>query len=218
MQLKELPISQKPRELIKAHGPKNVSTIDLIAAILGTGTRNADVLTLASRIYSLLETESFIPSYRQLNAICGHVKACQILALLELRKRLQISQTKSSIIMDKAKNVYNHFKNYFTDSFREEFYVLYLDTKLQMTSYEKLYSGTLNAVTIHPREIFHRAMKHMAYAIILIHNHPSGDPSPSQADIEITQRISEIGTMVGIELLDHVIIGKDSFWSYAQAT
>ena len=145
----------------------------------------------------------------------GFAKACQIMAMFELFRRMPL-QKKDQKIITSAKDVAELYLPQLQFLPQEQFIVLYLDAKHRLISDETITKGILNASLIHPREVFHGALKHLAHSIIVLHNHPSGDPAPSTEDLEITKRLQKTGEIMGMALLDHIIIGKDSWWSWRE--
>lgn len=214
-------IHEKPRERLIRYGVGALSDAELYALILTAGTSQLNVLNIAQRVSFFISSQKQTPTISQLKQLqgIGTARACQLLATIELGKRVRASNQIISTdkLASSAKNVFALYQNLFTHSFSEEFYVLFLDTKLNVIANEQLFVGTLDAVTVHPREIFHRAIKHLAHSVIIMHNHPSGDPTPSSADIIVTQTIQEVGNIVGIPLVDHIIFGSSSFWSWSDS-
>ncbi len=217
MLLRELPQCDKPRERMMRNGIDSLSDVELLSIILKNGNRQYDVFSLAQQVLKLLNVEQHVVSLEQLLQIqgIGIAKASQILALFEFAKRKRTIHTKK-LKIDTAKKVYDSFKHIFAHSYREEFKVVFLNTQLEIIDHENLFSGTIDSVTIHPREIYFRAIKRLAHSIIILHNHPSGNCLPSTADLDITARIEKVGDIVGIPLVDHIIFGDDSYWSWAE--
>lgn len=212
MKLRELPPSQKPRERLLSQGVASLSEIELISLIIQSGTQQKDVFALAQHIISKLGQDTTISELKSIPGI-GTAKACQILALIEFGKRRK--KNFKTAFASNAKTIYSLF-GHLKDQYREEFVVLFLNTKLGIISHETVFTGTLDSVTVHPREIYFRAIKHLAHSIIVLHNHPSGNPAPSQSDTSITEHLKKAGDIIGIPLLDHIIIGNESYYSYAE--
>lgn len=214
-------VHEKPRERLIRYGVSALSDAELYALILTAGTRRANVLDVAQRVSHFIANQRQAPTFAQLTQISGigKARACQLLATLELgtRMRTRCASVFAQPIAGSAKNVFALYQGLFSHSFSEEFHVLFLDAKLTVIASEQLFVGTLDAVTVHPREIFHRAIKNLAHSIIIMHNHPSGDPTPSSADIIVTQTIQEVGVIVGIPLVDHIIFGSDTYWSWSDS-
>lgn len=144
----------------------------------------------------------------------GKVKAIELLASLELGKRVYYVNEKKKIKLNSSKKIFDYFKDFFIDEKQENFYAVYLDTKSNLISYNLLFKGTINSSTIHPREIFKHAFLESAYSIIVIHNHPSGDSYPSKQDNEVTDKLFNIGELMSIPVIDHIIIGNNEYFSF----
>ena len=215
--IKEMPEELRPRERLQKTGPGSLSDAELLAIILGSGSRKESALALATRILREGEGLAFLANATleellRLKGI-GMAKATQIKAAVELGKRLMAYRREEKISIstpqDAALILMEDMK--FLD--REYFKVMLLNTKNHCTSIETISIGTLNASLVHPREVFKLAVKKSAASLILAHNHPSGDSKPSKEDIEITKRLVEAGKIMGIEVLDHIILGNGSFTS-----
>jgi DNA repair protein RadC len=216
MQLREITEYQKPREKFIHNGVEFLSEIELLALILNSGSKHKDVLHLAHNIYALYESKKRAPHKNELKQIqgVGDIKAMQICALFELAKRLP-KQKMNGKSMTTASKIYEYTKHEF-DQHREEFHILLLDTQLRAIGYKKIFSGTLDSITIHPREVFATAIEHLAHSIILLHNHPSNNPEPSDADIHITKKFITVGDIIGIPVLDHIIVTQSNYYSFSQ--
>jgi len=219
MKIKDLPESSQPRERFLKHGPEVLSDAELFAIILRTGVVGENVMEMSNRLISEFGLVNlFDCSLKELQVIkgIGPNKAMQLLAMVELGKRYD--QEKNSIKkITCAEDVFKLFHRRLKDKKQEHFHIIMLDTKNNNIVEEKLISkGTLNASIIHPREIFRSAIKNSCNKIILVHNHPSGDPTPSEDDLEITKKIMEVGEEIGISVLDHVIIGDGEWWSWKE--
>lgn len=219
MKFKNLPDEEKPRERLYLYGAGVLSNEELVMILLKTGTRKFSVKELA---FELLSQSGGVRNlknmtYQKLVQIegIGHVKAIEILALIELSKRIQEKVTLPDILnCASPSNIIGYFHDLFMDKKQEEFYVLYLDNKKKYLDKKKLFVGSINYSIAHPREIFKNAYLISASFIICIHNHPSGDPTPSKEDINLTKNLNEIGNMHAIYLVDHLIIGKDCYFSF----
>ena len=218
MKIKDLPEQNRPRERFLKHGPEVLSDSELFAIILRTGSPNENVIDMSNRLikeYGL--NNLFDCSLNELQKIkgIGPSKAMQLLAMAELGKRY--SQSKNPIKkISCSHDVFDLFHERLKDKKQEEFYVLILNNKNNIISERLITKGILDASIIHPREIFKEAIKHSASKIILVHNHPSGDPSPSNEDLELTKKLNDAGQMVEIKVLDHIIIGNGNHWSYKE--
>ncbi len=217
--MRDLPTEEKPRERLLGQGANTLTNTELLAVLIQTGTGNLSALDLASRVLCLdpISGVEFLSdcTQEQLMEISGigPSKACQILAAVELGKRVNSSGFKERPKIKSPEDIANVFIPQMKHLKREEFRVCFLNTKNEVTAHEVISIGSLNASIVHPREVYARAIKRSAAAIILVHNHPSGNPEPSREDIEITSRLSESGLILGIKVLDHVIIGGQRWYS-----
>jgi DNA repair protein RadC len=206
--------NELPRERLILNGPRTLSNSELIAILLEKGAKGNSVFQISKKLaetYSLKElSELGINSLSKIHGI-GSAKACRISAAFELGKRLSLTPELSTEITC-AEDVYNLMKNLKYEN-QENFVVLFLDTRKKLIRKKILFIGTLDSTIVHPREIFNYAVKESSSSIILVHNHPSGDPMPSQEDILITKQIRKAGDIIGIPVLDHVIIGNNKFIS-----
>jgi len=218
MKIKDLPESSQPRERFLKHGPEVLSDAELFAIILRTGVVGENVMEMSNRLISEFGLVNlFECSLKELQVIkgIGPNKAMQLLAMVELGKRYD--QEKNSIKkITCAEDVFKLFHNDFKNKKQEHFSILMLNTKNNIIKREPLTIGILNASVIHPREVFKPAIKNSCNKIILVHNHPSGDPTPSEEDLEITRKMIEVGEELDIKVLDHVIIGGDKWWSWKE--
>ncbi|MBA9025730.1 DNA repair protein RadC [Peribacillus huizhouensis] len=217
MLIRDVPKDERPRERFIQTGPQSLSNQELLAILLRTGTKEESVLQLANRLISTFEGLRMLidASIDEITAIkgIGEAKAIQILAAVELGKRItQLNYPDRYVIRspeDGAKYCMEEMR-FLT---QEHFITLYLNTKNQVIHKQTIFIGSLNASIVHPREVYKEAFRRSAASIICLHNHPSGDPSPSREDIEVTKRLVECGKIIGIELLDHIIIGEHKFVS-----
>lgn len=219
MKLKNIPDSEKPREKLLKYGKENLSDSELLALILKTGTRDMDVLEVSLSLLNKLDKISNLKymSYEVLTSIkgIGHSKAIELLALSELAKRIFYDVDREIYeLMPSPKIIYEKNKYLFDGLKQEHFYALYLNSKKELIERKLLFMGTLNKSVVHPREIFKEAYRLSASSIICLHNHPSGDVVPSTEDIELTKALVEIGNLNGIPVVDHLIIGKDNYYSF----
>ena len=218
--IKDLISEEKPREKALKYGFKSLTDIELLAIILRTGTKNVSAIDLSRTIinqfgslYNLKNAR--LENLKKINGV-GKVKAITILSCLELGKRFQCNNIKELVQIKESKDVYNYFRFLFFNSDQEIFYTLFLNSKNEVINKKKLFIGTANQSLVHPRDIFKEAMLNNAVRIICLHNHPSGNVLPSLADELFTKKIKEIAKMVGISLLDHVIIGRDKYFSFLE--
>ena len=217
LRLRDLPQDEKPREKLVKHGPGVLSLSELLAVILGVGTKKEEVLTMSHRLLKEYGDSPIVNQKdpQKIKELLGVPlgKACQIVACFELGRRLFKEQDgRHPVILRTASQVYEYLKD-MRDLPKEHLRGLYLDAHYRLIHDEVISIGSLTANIIHPREVFHPAIEYSASAVILAHNHPSGVPEPSDSDIVITRQIIEAGKIVGINLLDHVIIAKTKFKS-----
>jgi len=210
----DLPEEQRPREKLLKHGPGALSTNELLAVILMTGTKKEGVLEMANRLIKDYGEKSLL-SRRDISQMAAElnlplVKAAQVAASLELGRRLYDRNGAGLPLIRNAKDVYRYLDD-MRNLPKEHLRGLYLNAHQRVIHDEVISIGTVNSNLIHPREVFKPAMEYGAAAVILAHNHPSGTTKPSAADLAITKQLVEAGKLVGISLLDHIIITKNSF-------
>ena len=216
---KNIPESDKPRERLYQYGSENLSDEELISIILKTGTKGMSVkevsLKLLEKVGDIKKLKDIgINTLMGINGI-GKVKAIEIKAAIELGRRIYIENNKlSGVILNNSLKIYEYFKDLVGNKKQEYFYTVYVDTKGRYIDKKCLFVGTINNSIVHPREIFKEAYLLSANGIICIHNHPSGDPTPSKEDVVITRKIKEIGMIHGIRLVDHLIVGANSYYSF----
>lgn len=218
MKIKELLPDSRPREKFLKHGQEFLSDSELFAILLRTGCIGENVVDMSNRLISEYGLDKlFECSLKELQKIkgIGPAKAMQILSIAEISKR-QILSEKSLRKISCADDVFNLFHEKLKDKKEEHFYVLMLNIQNNIIREHRVSKGILDASIIHPREIFKPAIRNSASKIILIHNHPSGDPTPSEEDLEITKRLTKNGEDLGIKVLDHIIIGNGKFWSWVE--
>lgn len=219
MKFRDLPVEDKPRERLIAYGKEVLSNEELLMIILKSGTKKYSVKELASKILTVSRGISNLKNmtYQALMEIegIGKVKAIELIAIVELAKRIYTDkQIKDVITCTNPTNIIYYFNSLFKDKKQEEFYVIYLDNKKKYLDKKKLFIGSINISIVHPREIFKHAYLLSASFIICIHNHPSGDPRPSLNDIELTKKLYALGNLHELYLVDHLIIGKDEYYSF----
>lgn len=219
LRIKDMPKSEKPRERLLEKGAGNLTTSELIAVIIQTGSGDGSALDLANRILCLDESQGakFLAGctpqeIMQVHGV-GPSKTCQLLAAVELGKRIYSGGFESKMRVTSPECIAEILMPEMRHLKREEFRVCFLNTKNEIIAHETISIGSLSASIVHPREVFSSAIKRSAASIILIHNHPSGNPEPSREDKDITKRLSESGLLLGIKVLDHVIIGKGRWYS-----
>ena len=220
MKIKEMPLQNRPRERLLKKGPEALSDSEILAVILRTGIVGENAIEMSNRLIAEYGLDKlFDCSLKELQKIkgIGPAKAMQILSMAELGKRYSQSKNPITKIND-AKDVFNYFHERLKDKKEENFYILMLNTQNNIIGEQLISKGILDASIIHPREIFKPAIKNSASKIILVHNHPSGDPNPSAEDEEIAKRLIKNGEELGIKVLDNVIIGNEKFWSCKEKT
>lgn len=217
LRVKDLPKNERPREKILRYGAEGMSNSELLAIILRTGTKDENILKLCDRVIShfggingLLNPS--IEELKQLKGI-GEAKATQLLALAELAGRFRSFKSGEDYTVSSPKDVAFYMMNEMKSLKKEYFKLIMLNTKNVIISVKDVSMGNLNSSIVHPREVFIEAIKNSSASVILCHNHPSGDPSPSKEDILITKRLKECGTLLGIDVLDHIIIGNEAYTS-----
>lgn len=221
--IKDVPKKERPYEKCFNKGPEYLSDSELLAIILRTGTNGCSSYELANKILTSSSKKASLLSLMHITKEelikikgIGMVKTVQILSIAELVKRISSIQAKSKFKFDKPATIADYYMERLRHLEQENLFVLYLDTKCQLIKEINLTKGTINQSLISPREIFVEALKCGAVNIILIHNHPSGDCTPSRSDILITQKTKNAGKLVGINLLDHIIIGDKNYSSFTE--
>jgi DNA repair protein RadC len=220
MRIKEIAKENRPRERLQRLGPEALSSAELLAIILQKGTKNENVIDMSNRLISKYGMDKLSDaSLQELQETVGigQAKAMQIKALFEFNKRHKIAKSKVKRIKT-AKDVFDLFSDRLKDEKQEKFIVLALNGKNGILGEDIISKGSLDNVTIQPREVFKSAIKNSASKIVLIHNHPSGDPNPSDTDNSITERLMEAGNVLGIVVQDHVIIGAGKWWSWRESS
>ncbi len=208
----------RPRERLEREGPQVLSNAELVALILKSGTKKENVLDLSQKLLSKYGLEKLpMTSLQDLSREygIGKAKASQMVAVFELYKRIPRQATMKPVIQS-AGDVAVLFQATLSSLSQEQFRVLYIDTKHRLIGDEVITVGILNASLVHPREVYQGAIRRTAHSIIVLHNHPSGDPRPSDEDLQVTEILAEAGEIIGIPLLDHIIIGKDKYWSWKE--
>lgn len=219
LRIRDLPEEEKPREKLRKYGPASLKNYELMAVILGKGTRKEGILELSKRIMSqygdqAVFSQGDVDTLKKVLSL-SPVQACQVVAAFELGKRLFGRSTE--IFLRSPEEVFEYAKD-MARLKKEHLRGLYLDTRNKLIRDEVIAIGTLNASLAHPREIFHPAIESHAAGIILVHNHPSGDSSPSSDDIELTMQVYEASKIIEIDVLDHVIIGSRDYRSLKEST
>jgi len=215
MGMKTLPPEERPRERLARYGGDVLSTIELLAILLGNGTKNRSVLQLSSDLLSHFGSvkalsEASLEQLKEVKGV-GTAKGVQLLAAFSLHSRIE--EEKPRQMLDQPEKIYHLIRADLSIQKTEMLMVIMRDVRSCLIHREILSVGTLTELVMHPREIFHAAIRQRAHSIVIAHNHPSGDPTPSTRDIEMTQVLVAAGKVVGIEVFDHIIIGKNTFIS-----
>ena len=219
--VRDLPDSERPRERMKRYGTEVLSGQEIIALILGRGVSGESVMVTASRLLSTFGSLSGVGE-ASLEELCqvrgiGLAKAAQIKAAFELARRHETSSpTMKKTGVESPEEAVKLVREYFQGKKKEHFCIISLDNRNRAIRTSPVSIGSLNASIAHPREIFREAISSLAAGIILVHNHPSGDPEPSREDVELTRQLVRAGELVGIGVLDHLIIGDNNWVSLKQ--
>lgn len=217
--IKDMPLEERPREKLIMYGARVLTNAELLAIILRNGTKRENVLELSKNLLKENNLKSL--SRKRVNVLMrifgiGQSKACQIVACFELGRRLASFKDKQSNSINNVRDVVKLFLPGISFLKKEHFKSIFLDSRKRIIKDETIFIGSLNASIIHPREIFQAAFEEGAAAIILLHNHPSGDPNPSDDDIKITKQLVKAGEILGIEIVDHIIIGHNKYFSFKE--
>lgn len=216
--MKDLPETERPTEKLLSGGVETLSNAELLAVIIRTGSKDCTAIEISKKILALDQrgliflTDVTIEELKTIPGI-GNTKAAQILSAIEIGRRLSYNKAVEKIRINSPRSIANIYMDEMRYFHKEHFRVILLDTKNQIISTEEISIGTLNASIVHPRDVFKVAIKKNANSIILIHNHPSGDVTPSREDINISLRLEEVGRIVGIKVLDHIILGDNQYIS-----
>lgn len=223
--IKEITETERPYEKCMRYGASALSDEELLAVLLRTGIKGMNSIELARCILeSQTETGGILnihhlnfPKLKKIKGI-GTVKAIQILCLSELTKRLAKASASKGLLFNTPSTIANYYMEELRHQKQEQMKLLMLNTKTKLIKESNISKGTVNASLISPRELFIEALDCGAVSIILLHNHPSGDPTPSEDDILLTKRVKAAGDLIGIELLDHIIIGNNCYISFVEQT
>ncbi len=217
--IKDVPQEERPRERLVKYGAKNLSTNELIAIILKTGTKDYSSKYLANEVLKMVKDVSDLKKITlskliNINGI-GAVKAIEFLAALELGRRVyEARPLDNNLKCNSAEKIFKHFRSELSGSKQECFYCLYLNGQKMLIDKKLLFKGTLNKSLVHPREIYKEAYLSSAAYIICLHNHPSGNVIPSNDDINLTNALVKIGKIQGIPVIDHIIVGDNNYYSF----
>lgn len=218
--IRELPYSQRPREKALQVGIEALSDSDLLSILLGNGSRGKNALSLAHTILSRFQNfrllaQASVQDLQKIHGI-GPVKSLEIKACLEIARRFQQVELRPGLLLNNSSQVFGYYHEKLRDQKREKFFAVLLDAKHRIIRDELVSVGSLNFSIVHPREVFAPAIREAAESLILVHNHPSGDATPSREDIQVTKRLIEVGKVVGIEVLDHIVIGNGVYFSFVE--
>ncbi|KGL38541.1 hypothetical protein BMT55_11995 [Listeria newyorkensis] len=220
MFIREMSDTEKPRERLQKKGVSSLSNIELFAIILETGSRTESVVDLANKViakYSEIADmrEATLQELTEINGI-GLAKAAKVLAAIEISKRIGQQKVNTCPVIRGPQDGADLVMQEMSMLSQEHFHCVFLSTRNRLVHRETIFIGSLNSSVVHPREIFKQAMKYSAASVMCFHNHPSGDASPSSQDITVTKRLKKAGDLLGIPLIDHIIIGNNTFTSLKQ--
>jgi DNA repair protein RadC len=212
--LRSIAVGERPQERLERHGPGALSDTELLAMLLRSGTRGQDVLTLAERLIATAGSLAGLitwrgADFRKLKGI-GPVKALQLVTVMEVARRVIVQEQNAAPQLQSAEAIATYCLPFVRGLEVEKFWVLCLNRKNRLIRRVEVTSGTAGSTLVHPREVYREAIREGASAVVCVHNHPSGDPAPSAADIRVTRQLREAAQTVEIDLLDHVIIGTRS--------
>ncbi len=216
----DLPKSERPRERLQRFGSEALSSQELLVLILGRGIKGESVMVTAQRLLSTFGnikaiSEASLEELIKVKGI-GLAKASQIKAAFELSKRQDLEIDLKDFDIKDPQSIVKSIRAGMKDKAKEHFKLILLNSRNKIIGISTISIGTLNANLVHPREVFKEAIMHNASSVVLAHNHPSGDPEPSEADLEITKRLIDAGKIMGIDVLDHIIITKTGFMSFKE--
>lgn len=220
LMIREMPALERPREKALQLGFETLSDGELLAIILASGPKGCSAITLANLILKTFGDFRQLSrhSVAELQSVkgVGLVRAIEIKACLEIARRFSQINFRPGELLSGSRQVFAYFHEKLRDQKKEKFFVVLLDCKHRIIREELISMGGLNVSIVHPREVFGAAIRESAESMILVHNHPSGDPTPSREDIQVTKRLVEAGKLMGIEVLDHVVIGNGSYVSFTE--
>lgn len=218
--IKEMPTLERPREKMINYGSNSLSNAELLAILIGSGNAKQNAIELSRDIINnfggLIALTDI--THEELISIrgIGDAKACNILAALELNKRVSAYALNKRMKITSPNDVCNLFMDELRYDKKEKFIIVLLNTKSEIISKELISIGNLNSSIVHPREVYKYAIKKSAASVLFIHNHPSGNPDPSKNDKNITRRLTEVGEIIGINVVDHIIIGNNRYFSFKE--
>ncbi|WP_093337116.1 RadC family protein [Salibacterium halotolerans] len=215
--IKDVPFSERPREKMAKFGAEQLSNQELLAVLIRSGTKEESVLQLSQRLLYdfdglFMLKDATVEELQTIKGI-GAAKALELRAAIELGRRIYTYHEEERWVIRSPEDVSGLVMEEMRFLTQEHFVILCLNTKNQVIHKQTLFIGSLNSSIVHPREVFKEALRRSAAAVICVHNHPSGDPGPSREDIDVTKRLMESGQILGIDVLDHIIIGDRRFTS-----
>jgi DNA repair protein RadC len=211
----------QPREKLLEKGASSLSIAELLAILINTGTREKSALEIAKELYAVANHNLISLSEMDINSIkmikgLGDKKAVTLVAALELGNRRQMQTALRLPKLNSSRALYNTFFPYFQHINTEHFYAIFLNQKLELIAVEQISSGGLTSTIVDPRVIFNKALQHKKVtSFVVAHNHPSGDPTPSLQDVKLTERLREGAKILELRMIDHIILGADSYYSFA---
>jgi DNA repair protein RadC len=210
----------RPREKLSAQGRRALTDAELIAILIGSGSRNETAVELSKRILHHYDNDLNKLGKASINELSnfkgiGEAKAISIIAALEIGRRRNDFETKTPDVIGSSKDAYNIMRRHLVDLNHEEFWIILVGRSQKVLAKELVSKGGLSATVVDPKIIFSIALQHQATGIIMIHNHPSGNLKPSHNDVHLTKKLAEAGTMLEIKILDHLIISDSGFYSFA---
>jgi DNA repair protein RadC len=218
--VRDLPRQERPRERLQKFGPEALSAQELLALVIGRGIPKKSVMNIAQELITKFGNikaigQATIEELSQIKGI-GLAKAAQLKACFELGKREELEPELKNFDVKDPESVVKAIRASIKDKAKEHFKLILLNPRNKIIGISTISIGTLNASLVHPREVFKDAIMHTAASVVLAHNHPSGDPEPSEDDITITKRLIEAGKILGVEVIDHIIVGKNGFFSFKE--
>lgn len=221
LRIKDIEKIDRPRERLINNGVDILSNEELLAIIIKTGNKENSAKDLANIIIKELDGIKNLGNvnFEKLKSIkgIGEAKACEILASIELGRRINREiDSLNNVILNRTSKVFNYYKDRLSNLLQEHFYCIYLDNNKRVIKDKLLFIGTLNYSIVHPREVFKHAYLLSASSIICVHNHPTGNVIPSKQDIDLTRNLISVGNILGIKIVDHVIIGKNNYYSFLE--
>ncbi|MEI6107003.1 MAG: DNA repair protein RadC [Opitutae bacterium] len=212
LRLKDLAVQDRPQERLEALGPAALSDTELLAMLLRSGSKGHNVLAISQRLIaeagSLAKLVAWTEADFRRQLGIGRVKALQLVTVMEIARRVLAKDGTTEALFNRPELVLAHFEPLIAGLAVEKFWVLCLNRKNRLLKQVEITSGTATSSLAHPREVFRAAIRHGATAVVCVHNHPSGDPAPSAADVQVTRQLREAAKAVDIDLLDHVIVGR----------